>query len=88
MISVKVVERTELGVDIKVVLNVVLMVGGGGHHRREPDAVRAEIVALVRVAIVDIIELFDHAGDIADHVVVRIVERADPDLIVGTVFVG
>ena len=84
---VEIVEGAEFGIDLEVILNVVLMIGGGRHHRRQPDAVRAEIVACVRIAVVDVVELFNNAGDIAGHIVVRIVEGADPYLIEAAVFV-
>ena len=68
--GVKVSERTEVGVDLKVVADVVFMIRLRGHHRRQPDAVRTEVVAAVRVAVVDVVKLGDQSGQIADPVAV------------------
>src|SRR5919108_3298411 len=61
------------GLDAVVVAHVIAMVAGRCGHRHEPDAARAEPL--------DIVELPGETVQVADAVAVRVVERADEDLV-------
>jgi len=71
---VKHLERTVLGVDVAVVGDVVAVVRvWRGVERREPDARHAEAL--------DVVELAEHAPEVADAVTVTVAEAPRPDLV-------
>ncbi len=70
----EIVESAEFGIDILIIGNIVAVVAvGGGINRREPDAVNAEALDIIKLAV--------NARQIADTVAVAVAERAAPDLI-------
>jgi len=77
--QVEVAEAPERRIDVPVVRNVVAEVG---HRRaiegREPDPIDAQ---RPRCAVVQVVEACRDAGEVADTVPVRILERAWIDLV-------
>jgi hypothetical protein len=70
---VELVEGAEHRLDVAVVSDVVAPITvGRGIHRARPEAVDAEPL--------EVVELVDHASEIADAVAVRVGERAEVDL--------
>lgn len=68
-------------IDPVVVRHIVPVIARRFGHGHEPDAPRAQIAVIARVAVVDIVEFLDEPAQISDAVAVAVVERADEDLI-------
>ena len=74
-----VVQRSELGIDVIVVFDIVLVIATSHGNRHEPDSVETHIL--------DVGELLGYSVQISYAVVVRVVEGPDEDLVVVAVFV-
>ena len=83
----KILLRTELGIDLIIIRGVVLMVGGGYEYGRKPETLYSEIVSLADITIVEIIHSVDNASEIADTIAVAVREGAYEDLIKGPVII-
>ena len=59
-----VIERSELGIDVVVVLDIVFVIAGAYGDRHEPDSVEAHVLYVGK--------LLCHPVEVSDSVVVRI----------------
>ena len=85
--SVKIVKCTKRGVDVVVIFHIIFMIGFRRHDRRQPQAVNAEVVALIGIAVVEIVQLRNDSLQVTDAVAVGITEGLREDFIEIAVFV-
>jgi len=71
----------ELRIHAVVVRRIIAVIAGRRHYRHQPDAFRAQVTLCRGIAVVDVVELLREPVEIADAVAVRVVERADEDLV-------
>ncbi len=70
----EILQRTEIGIDVAIVRNIVAVVAaGGGIERQQPERGDAKVLQVV--------ELFGQSGEVADAVVIAVGERLDVQLI-------
>jgi len=57
------------------------MVAGRLHNRHQPQPGHTQIISCVRVAIIQVIKLFNQAIDVTDAVTITVVETAHENLV-------
>ena len=67
--------------NLVIIGRVVAVIARGFGDRHQPDAVCAQIVLRGGITVVDVIELFDQAVDVAHTIAVAVVERAHKHLV-------
>lgn len=71
---VEIRHRSEIRMDVVIIADVITVIGiGGTIYRREPDQIHAQILQMIQPA--------QNALEIADSIMIGILERARPDLI-------
>ena len=77
----EVIHRAILRVDGEVIHHIVAVVGGRGVDRHQPDAGHTQVGVRLRVAVVQVIQLFCDPIEVTDPIAVAVVETANEDLI-------